>query len=160
MTSSNVSLQDSLVSSPVWLAVMGEYQGEEEEEGAGSDCVVTVPPSQISLQSEGEERTESLTVVENVRSQVSCVTRLSNPAPTITWRLGTRVLPSLNSTSVEEAEAGVRGKVRTEAVLDWEFSEADRGARLECEVAHPAYSDGSTQSRAVRLDVLCKLPLV
>ena len=128
--------------------------------GAGSDCVVTVPPSQISLQSEGEERTESLTVVENVRSQVSCVTRLSNPAPTITWRLGTRVLPSLNTTSVEEAEAGVRGKVRTEAVLDWEFSEADRGARLECEVAHPAYSDGSTQSRAVRLDVLCKLPLL
>ena len=113
-----------------------------------------VPPSQISIQFEGEERRETLTVTENVRSQVSCVTRLSNPAPTISWRLGARNLPSLNQTSV--AEAGVRGKVRTEAVLEWEFSEADRGERLHCEVAHPAYSDGSTQSTAVRLDVLCR----
>ena len=114
-----------------------------------------VPPSQISIQSEGEEsRGETLTVTENVLSQVSCVTRLSNPAPTISWRLGAKDLPSLTQSSV--AEAGVRGKVRTEAVLDWEFSEADRGARLECEVAHPAYSDGSTQSSAVRLDVLCR----
>ena len=96
-------------------------------------------------------------MTENVRSQVSCVTRLSNPAPTISWRLGTRDLPSLNQTSV--AEAGVRGKVRTEAVLEWEFSEADRGEALQCVVAHPAYSDGSTQTRAVRLDVLCKFLL-
>ena len=117
-----------------------------------------VPPSQISIQSEGEEvRGDTLTVTENVLSQVSCVTRLSNPAPTISWRLGTRDLPSANQTSV--AEAGVRGKVRTEAVLEWEFSEADRGEALQCLVAHPAYSDGSTQTRAARLDVLCRFLL-
>ena len=34
VTSSNVTLQDSLVSSPVWLAVMGEYKegGRESSE--------------------------------------------------------------------------------------------------------------------------------
>ena len=152
MTSSNVSLQDSLVSSPVWLAVMGELGREGER--AESECVVSVPPSQISVEFDGEERRESVTVRENEVSQVSCVTRLSNPAPTISWRLGARDLPSLQQTSV--AEAGVRGKVRTEAVLEHEFRAEDRGARLECVVSHPAYSDGSTQSAAVRLEVLCR----
>ena len=93
-------------------------------------------------------------MTENVRSQVSCVTRLSNPAPTISWRLGARDLPSLNQSSV--AEAGVRGKVRTEAVLEYEFREEDRGEILECVVAHPAYSEGRTERRGVRLDVLCR----
>ena len=42
---------------------------------------VTVPPSEITIESDGEERSGALTVTEDVRSQVRCVTRLSNPAP-------------------------------------------------------------------------------
>ena len=132
--------------------------GESGEGGRELRVIVlllfTVPPSEISVEAEGEERRETLTVTEGVVSRVSCVTRLSNPAPTISWRLGAKDLPSLNQSSV--AEAGVRGKVRTEAVLEYEFSAEERGERLHCVVAHPAYSDGSTQSTAVRLDVLCR----
>ena len=115
---------------------------------------VTVPPSEITIESDGEERSGALTVTEDVRSQVRCVTRLSNPAPRLSWRLAGKVLTS--SKQREEAELGVRGKVRTEAVLEHQFTESDLGASLECVVSHPAYSDGNTQSTAVTLDVICK----
>ena len=47
--------------------------------------IVTVPPSEITIEFDGEERRESLTVTENVSSLVKCITRLSNPAPVISW---------------------------------------------------------------------------
>ena len=116
--------------------------------------IVTVPPSEITIEFDGKERRETLRVTESVPSLVKCITRLSNPAPAISWRLGGRELPSANQS--EEAEVGVRGKVRTVAVLEHEFREEDLGQALECLVSHPAYSDGTTQSRALTLDVLCK----
>ena len=92
--------------------------------------------------------------MENELSRVKCITRLSNPAPRLAWRLGGRDLVSGHQS--QEAEEGVRGKVRTEAVLEHQFTESDLGSSLECVVSHPAYSDGSPQSVAVTLDVLCE----
>ena len=45
---------------------------------------------------------ESVSVTENANVLVSCVTRFSVPAPTISWTLDGEVLESFNQTDVPE----------------------------------------------------------
>ena len=136
MTSLSNKFQDSLVSDPAWLSVQ-------------------VPPSQIDIMLGDKEMTEMITVTESKMSVVSCVTRFSNPAPTISWKLGDTILPSYNQT--DKAEVTAANKVRSESWLKQEFSQENTGELLSCVVTHPAYTDQSHQAAVhATLDVLCE----
>ena len=98
-----------------------------------------------------------LTVTESKVEVVRCVTRHSNPAPSISWRLGDRQLESAVQTNrSEEGEGGT--KWRSESVLSYTFSQSSLASRLSCVVNHPAYTEGPTEISA-NLDVLCEYPL-
>ena len=94
-----------------------------------------------------------LTVTEDRVETVRCVTRYSNPAPTISWRLGESRLTSAVQTNRTEEEEET--KWRSESVLSYTFSQSQLAAKLSCEVHHPAYETGMNSLRA-NLDVLCK----
>jgi len=116
---------------------------------------VQAPPDSISIQSVGGLAIRPgglLTVTEDVVSQVECVTRFSNPSPSISWSLGGRRLPSTSQTN--STEPGTN-KWRSEAVLNYTFTKSDMGRKLICLVEHVAYPTGSENS-SVALDVLYK----
>ena len=110
--------------------------------------------------------------------QVECVTRFSNPSPSISWSLGGRRLPSTSQTNSTEPgtnkwrwganpishllisttlETVVKWTLdpRSEAVLNYTFTKSDMGRKLICLVEHVAYPTGSENS-SVALDVLCE----
>ena len=96
-----------------------------------------------------------LTVTESRVEVVRCVTRHSNPAPSISWRLGDRQLESAVQTNrSEEGEGGT--KWRSESVLSYTFSRQQLAGQLRCLVHHPALDTGTTETTG-NLDVLCKL---
>ena len=117
-----------------------------------------VPPAQILLESNNLTLREGglLTVTEGRVEVVSCVTRHSNPAPSISWLLGDRQLETAVQTNrTEEGEGGT--KWRSESVLSFTFTQSDLAATLSCVVSHPAYTAGPEQVTA-NLDVLCEFP--
>ena len=93
-----------------------------------------------------------LTVTEDRLETVRCVTRQSNPPPTISWRLGERELTSSVQTNQTEED---ESKWRSESVLTFTFSQSDLAAPLTCLVHHPAYQTGLSQL-AANIDVLCE----
>jgi len=135
VTSSSISSQDALVSQPARLTVQ-------------------VPPSSVSIQSSGISVREGglLTVTENNNETVTCVTRHSNPAPSISWLLGDMPLSSTNQTNSSEPDSN---KWRSEATLQHVFVKSEMGKRLYCVVKHVAYKDGENTTYA-KLDIMYK----
>jgi len=116
---------------------------------------VQAPPESISIQSVGGLAIRPgglLTVTEDLVSQIECVTRFSNPAPTISWLLSGVAVPTTSQTNTTESGTN---KWRSEALLNYTFTKADMGKRLECLVKHVAYPKGE-EITLVSLDVLYK----
>ena len=86
-----------------------------------------------------------LRMVEDKQGNISCMASHSNPAPTISWQLGEKVLDSVKRSSSE----------RHEAVLTSSFPRSSSGAELECIVSHGAYPTGQRVITVI-LDILCK----
>ena len=117
-----------------------------------------VPPAEILLETGNLTVREGglLTVTESRVEVVKCITRHSNPAPSISWRLGGKQLESSVQTNRTEEEGN---KWRSESVLSYTFSQSSLALQLSCVVNHPAYTAGPAQISA-NLDVLCKYPLL
>ena len=81
-----------------------------------------------------------------------CITRHSNPPPTITWLLGDLAINTTNQNNTSEQDSH---KWRSEATLEYMFSKTDMGKKLHCLVSHPAYPTGENSTLA-KLDVLCE----
>jgi len=135
VTSSSISSQDALVSSPALLTVQ-------------------VPPSSISIESPtGSVKAGGLLTVTGSRTEsVTCITRHSNPAPTISWHLGDVHINSTYQNNTNEEESH---KWKSVATLEYMFLKSDLGKRLQCLVNHPAYPSGENKTIA-KLDVLYK----
>ena len=86
-----------------------------------------------------------LEMVEDKEKNITCMTSHSNPAPTISWQLGEKVLESVQRTSSE----------RHEAVLTYSFQRSSSGDELKCIVRHGAYPTGQRVITVI-LDILCK----
>ena len=116
-----------------------------------------VPPAEILLETGNLTIREGglLTVTESRVEVVRCITRHSNPAPSISWRLGEKQLESAVQTNRTEEEGT---KWRSESVLSYTFSQSSLALQLSCVVNHPAYTAGPAQISA-NLDVLCEYPL-
>ena len=67
-----------------------------------------------------------LRMVEDKQKNITCMTSYSNPAPTISWQLGEKVLDSVQRTSSE----------RHEAVLTYSFPRSSSNDELQCIVSH------------------------
>ena len=117
-----------------------------------------VPPAEILLETGNLTIREGglLTVTESRVEVVRCITRHSNPAPSISWRLGEKQLESAVQTNRTEEEGN---KWRSESVLSYTFSQSSLALQLSCVVNHPAYTAGPAQISA-NLDVLCEYPLL
>ena len=63
-------------------------------------------------------------------SVVRCVTRLSNPAALITWRLGPDPLSSEFHSQTEAPEPGEPGKLVTTSELRYTFTRAHEGQQV------------------------------
>ena len=113
----------------------------------------SVPPSSISIQSaSSDDGNSSLTVTEDKEETVTCLTRHSNPPPTISWLLGDTPLLGGNQTNTLEEESN---NWASEATLQHMFVKADLGKTLGCVVTHTAYPAGQ-KTKHVVLDVLCE----
>jgi len=138
VTSSNISLQDALVSRPAYLTVQ-------------------VPPSSISILSLTLPLQEGalLAVTENKTETITCITRHSNPPPTISWLIGDLLLHSTSQNNTSEVGST---KWRSEATLQHVFLKSDQSKSLQdlqCVVKHIAYPTGQNTMHAT-LDVLYK----
>ena len=91
--------------------------------------------------------------MEDKDEEVVCVTRYSNPAPTIQWFLGDERLH--NATQTNSSEADSPRKWRADSVLNHRFTQDDLGLRLRCVVLHEAYASRVGETY-VTLDVLCE----
>merc|ERR550539_27115 len=113
---------------------------------------VQVPPAEILLETGNLTIREGglLTVTESRVEVVRCITRHSNPAPSISWRLGEKQLESAVQTNRTEEEGT---KWRSESVLSYTFSQSSLASQLSCVVNHPAYTAGPA-SIAANIDVL------
>ena len=114
----------------------------------------TVPPSSISIQSSSTSVRPGglLTVTESRTEIVTCITRFSNPAPTISWVLGDLAINTTFQNNTMEEDSN---KWKSEATLEYMFLKNDTGKRLSCLVSHPAYPTGENSTLA-KLDVLCE----
>ena len=102
VTSSNVSLQDSLVSSPARIVVQGKGH-KHHNSSCSTLSYSSAPPSLVQLmQGESDVTKSSLSVTENVKTLVTCVTRFSVPAPRLSWTLDNQPLESFNQTDAPE----------------------------------------------------------
>lgn len=122
--------------------------------GQADQRLCLVPPAEILLETGNVTLTEGglLTVTEGRVEVVRCVTRHSNPAPSLSWRLGDRQLDSAVQTNRSEAGGT---KWRSESVLSYTFSQSSLASQLSCVVNHPAYTAGPA-SIAANIDVLCE----
>ena len=103
VTSSNVSLQDSLVSSPARIVVQGKGHNHHNSFHVQLYLILAAPPSLVQLMlGEVDVTKSSLSVTENVNTLVTCVTRFSVPAPRLSWTLDNQPLESFNQTDAPE----------------------------------------------------------
>ena len=100
---------------------------------------------------------EELSVKEGAEERVACVTRMSNPAPQITWYLGNTRLVTVEQTNVTERE--LHDRWRSEAVLTHRFTVQDADKRLSCRVSHAGYGARGYREAGVRLGVMYR-PIV
>ena len=111
-------------------------------------------------------------------SVVRCVTRLSNPAPQISWRLGSELLSTDLHTQTEAPEPREPGKLMATSELRYTFNREHEGKQvwswspscwinkvssmtetlfqIICEVSHEAYESGRSETVRADLDILCK----
>ena len=113
-----------------------------------------VPPFSISILSSNTSLVEngSLTVTEDKVETVSCMTRHSNPPPTISWILGNTILQATNQTNTMEEDTN---KWTSKATLEHVFLKSNLGSSLTCVVEHEAYPTGEETMTAI-LDILCR----
>lgn len=94
---------------------------------------------------------ESIKVKEDIEVELHCLTDDSNPAPTISWKLGETMLNSSDQSNT----LNLNSSWESNAILQHTFTRADDKKALQCIVTHPAYPDGQGMT-SVALDVLCK----
>ena len=113
----------------------------------------SVPPSSISIlaANTSADANTSLTVTENKEETVKCLTKHSNPPPSISWILGETILKATNQTNTLDEESN---KWTSEATLVHIFQKSDLGKTLTCVVSHMAYTTGQEIIQAT-LDILC-----
>ena len=100
---------------------------------------------------------EEISVSEGAEERLACVTRMSNPAPEVSWYLGNTRLASVEQTNVTERE--VADRWRSEAVLTHRFGVGDADKRLSCRVSHAGYGALGFREAGVRLRVMFR-PIV
>ena len=93
-----------------------------------------------------------MTVTGSRIEKVRCITRQSNPPPTITWLVGDMTVNTTYQNNTHEPDSH---KWKSVATLEYMFLKTDLGKRLHCLVTHPAYQKGEDSTLA-KLDVLCK----
>ena len=125
-------------------------------DGEADQRLCLVPPAEILLETGNLTVREGglITVTEGQVEVVTCLTRQSNPAPSLSWRLGERELETAVQTNRSE-EGGT--KWRSQSVLSYTFTQSDLAAQLSCVVTHPAYTEGPARL-TTSLDVLCEFP--
>ena len=90
--------------------------------------------------------------MENMKEIVICITRNSNPAPTISWVLEDLIINTTVQNNTKETDSN---KWMSVATLEYIFNKTDLGKELQCLVTHPAYPTGENNT-SIELDVLCK----
>ena len=127
MTGTSFTSQDALASAEARLTVM-------------------MAPERVEILRDHEVvEAGELSVREGAEEVLVCVTRLSNPAPRVSWLLGDTRLQAVEQTNVTEREVEdivitiiiffyfhyqVEDRWRSEAVLRHRFSVEDAGKRL------------------------------
>ena len=93
-----------------------------------------------------------MTVTESMVESITCTTRHSNPAPTISWVLADLAINTTHQNNTKEEGSN---KWKSEATLEYIFQKDDLGKTLQCLVNHPAYTGGENTTSTI-LDVLCE----
>ena len=139
VTATSFISQDALASTEAGLTVM---MAPESVEITRDHSVVT---------------TEELSVREGAEESVACVTRMSNPAPQVTWYLGNTRLVTVEQTNMTERE--LEDRWRSEAVLTHRFGVQDADKMLTCRVSHAGYGARGFREAGLRLRVMFR-PIV
>ena len=131
------------------------FSSQDALASSSARLTVSVAPDSVVLQYGGREVTGGqLSLTDNKVESLVCVSRNSNPAPSMSWYLGQTALPSGLQTNRSEGQSE---RWRSEARLSRRFSVRDQGSVLRCVLAHAGY--GTTQGRhevSVQLDILYK----
>jgi hypothetical protein len=119
------------------------FQSQDALGSTPARVTVQVPPSTITIQGQGDRMV--LRMVEDKLENITCMTSHSNPAPTISWELGDKVLDSTQKMISNTSES----------VLAQSFPRSSSGLELRCVVMHGAYPTGRRVVTAI-LDILYK----